>query len=622
LEAQLNRMDTPSALPRTPNPPRRPIAVSGIGVFCPIGGSRAELLESIRLGRSAMGPITTFDTSDLKIRHAAEIRDYDPLAHFGPEEAAALNRTAQFAIIAARRSLADADLDVGALDPDRVGLVVGICAGGRGELSGFAPAGVPAPSSPPTGELLQCSHYAQTDALAVSLGLRGPRATLSTACASSASALAYAYDWLQAGKVDVVLAGGADAFSPTTYAGFYALGAMAPRPCSPFSEGIGVTFGEGAGFVVLERLDRAQARGAQVHGELLSHGTSGDAHHFTAPHPSGEGLRRAMAAAVAKSGLGLDAVDYINAHGTGTRDNDTAESLAIRELFRAQPAPPVSSTKSFFGHTLGPAGVLEFIVSLLAQSEDLIPPTLNFTVPRAGCDLDYVPNHARTGRVRYFLSNSAAFGGVNAVLMGGRAEPDRPRPARTRDDVVVTGLGIVSPVGCGVVAFRDALRQRRHGIAPLDRFPIDGCRARHAALVRDFRPRSLAPTLELRRADQINQYAAVAASLALRDARAAAEHDPRRADRHRHEPGPRARHDAGEVPGEPAPGGHREPQRQVFPGDGRLDDRGAGRAGVRPEGHQLDPGRGDRRRAARADPRLRAAAAGRRAGRDGRRRRR
>jgi 3-oxoacyl-[acyl-carrier-protein] synthase II len=498
--------------------PRIPIAVTGIGVFTPIGANPTELLERIQQGVGGIGMIQAFDTERLAVRHAAEIRGYDPLDHFTPEEAGGADRTAQFAILAARQALADAAVGEAELKAGQIGLVAGICAGGQGDRNTALEGEVPWSSRRRAEVFYRTSQYAQTDAVAEAIGLRGPRATISTACASSASALGYAYDLLQSGKTEAVLAGGADAFSLHTYAGFYALGAMAEAPCAPFSAEVGVTFGEGAGFVVLEPLERALARGAKVYGELLGYGASGDAHHITAPHPTGEGLQRAMRLALANTGLAAADVDYINAHGTGTRDNDSAETLAVGGLYAGQPVPPLSSTKSYLGHTLGAAGVLEFITTLLCQNAGIIPPTLNFTTPRAGCDLDYVPNTPRAGQIQNFLSNSAAFGGVNAVLVGGRADAGRPRPQRAGDRVGITGLGVVSPVGNGVEAFLQSLRGGCSGIAPVDRFEVGECTASRAALVRDFSPRRLAPRLDVRRVDRVSQFAAVAASLALQSA--------------------------------------------------------------------------------------------------------
>lgn len=210
--------------------------------------------------------------------------------------------------------------------------------------------------------------------------------------------MATALTLLEGNEVEAVIVGGADAYSLFTYAGFYALGAMSENPTSPFSKDIGVSFGEGAGCMVIESAERARKRGASIHGTLLGCGTSSDAYHVTSPHPSGAGLLRAMKLALSEADLAPASIDYINAHGTGTQDNDVTETLGIRSLYENDDRiPPVSSSKSFFGHTLGAAGVLEFIVSLLGMKEGFFPPTLNFTAPRAGCDLDYVPNSIRKG---------------------------------------------------------------------------------------------------------------------------------------------------------------------------------------------------------------------------------
>ena len=310
----------------------------------------------------------------------------------------------------------------------------------------------------------EVAHYRQTDAVGGVLGLHGPRMTVSTACASSTTALGHAYDWLQSGVAKRVLVGGMDAFSISTYAGFYALGAMAEAPISPFSDGIGVTFGEGAGFVVLELLDDAQQRDAHIYGEFYGHGDSGDAHHITSPAPSGEGLARAMKRAMQRGGLQATDVDYVNAHGTGTRDNDTAESIAIASAMSERDSvPPISSSKSYFGHTLGAAGILEFIVSILASREGFLPPTLNHTGNRPGCDHDYIPNEPRDGKIRAFISNSAAFGGINASVAAGELRTSAPKIELPFDEIWITGRGVVSSIGCGLDAFRQGLKRLRHG---------------------------------------------------------------------------------------------------------------------------------------------------------------
>ncbi len=314
-----------------------PLAITGIGVYSPLGASVAELWQRIRAGECGVREIQGFPTDGLSVRHAAEIITHRPDEHFDNADERALDWTAQFGIIAARQALHDAALEESVRTSQRIGLVVGVCAGGQGiappDRNPADPFDIALDTFPDT------AIYKQTDAIGKSLQIHGPRSTVSTACASSGSALGYAYDLLQTGKADVILAGGTDAFSISTYAGFYALGAMPPAPISPFSENIGVSFGEGAGFVVLERLADAQARSAKIYGLFLGHGGSGDAHHVTAPHPSGEGLCRAMNSALKRAKLNVTEVDYVNAHGTGTRDNDKAETSAIRELFQSHKIP-------------------------------------------------------------------------------------------------------------------------------------------------------------------------------------------------------------------------------------------------------------------------------------------
>jgi len=505
-------------MPAVPTSNHRTIAITGLGAFCPIGRNIDELLRSIRLGHSGFDIIRSFDTERLKIRHAAEIADYEPLDYFPADQAENLDRTAQFAIIAARQAVESADLSAESRASGRVALVMGICAGGQGGNQAVLGGDGAWGDEKQAQRFLATAHYFQTDAVASALGIRGPGITVSTACASSTSALGVGFALIQAGKADVVLVGGADAFSLYTYAGFYALGAMAEKPTSPFSIHTGVTFGEGAGCVVLERLDHAEKRRAHVYGELLGCGMSSDAHHITAPHPSGEGVHRAMVSALQQAGITASELGYINAHGTGTPDNDVAETLAIHSLYgKDAPIPPVSSSKSFFGHTLGAAGILEFIVSLSAMLNDLLPPTLNFEAPRPGCDLDYVPNQAREAHFDNFISTSAAFGGVNAAVIGGRLRT-RPRPECVWDDVLITGMGLLSPVGFGPGDFAAALRTSRSGVELIDRFDcgvVGGC---HAGLLKGFQPRKLAPTVDTRRMDRLTQYAVVATSLALRDA--------------------------------------------------------------------------------------------------------
>jgi 3-oxoacyl-[acyl-carrier-protein] synthase II len=453
---------------------------------------------------------------------AGVIEGFDPSRHFSAAELATLDRTAQLAIVAAEEAGRDAAVLSGgrAVEPERTALVLGTSHGGRSQLDRFVEDGSdPNKDGAAARMLLHAAHYHQTDAVAARLGLKGPVATVSSACSSSAGAVAHACDLIASGRASVVVAGGADAYSKLTAAGFTALNAIAEGPCGPFSSRVGLSLGEAAAFVVLERLEDARARGARIHAEIFGCGLSWDAYHITEPEPSGAGLLRAARSALAAGGITPDEIDYVHAHGTGTRANDGSESLAIRRLFPGRETPPTSSTKSFTGHTLGAAGTLGLILSIVAMQRNRVAATLHFDAPRPGCDLDYVPNRGRPASVRRFIVDACGFGGANAVLVGGTVGPER-RPGHGREGrIAITGIGLVSSLGCGVEPFVAGLEQGRSGVAPIRRFDTGGARARSAALVADFDPRRLIPSLDLRRMDLVMQFAAVAAHQALGDAR-------------------------------------------------------------------------------------------------------
>lgn len=505
--------------------------ITGMGAICPIGENIAAMRANLRAGRSGIGEIDTFSTEGLRVRHAALVKGFDPLQHFDAARADRLDRTAQMAIVAARQAVAQAGLTAADLASGRIGLVMGICAGGAGH--GDMPV-LPHDwsSHEQVLRIYRMAHHAQTQAVAHDLGLAGPCLTVSTACASSTSALASALTLIESGAADAVVVDGSDAYSMSIYAGFYALGAMSEQPTSPFSVQLGATFGEGAGCIVLETSAHAEARQARRLGALLGCGATGDAHHITAPQPSGDGLRRAMALALADAGLALADIDYINVHGTGTLDNDIAETIAIRTLFDgAGRVPPLSSSKTYFGHTLGGAGILEFITAMIGMQDDFLPATLHFEQPRPGCELDCVPNAPRPARIDAFLSTSAAFGGINATVLAGRAGLPR-RTLGPAAAIAVTGMGIVSPIGIGKDAFHAALREGARGIAPVTRFGVAGLACAQAALVPAFSFRQFAPTVDARRMDRCTQYAVLAALLALKDAGLAIQGAPERIGLH------------------------------------------------------------------------------------------
>jgi 3-oxoacyl-[acyl-carrier-protein] synthase II len=492
-------------------------AITSMGICSALGHDPERVLEAIRQGRSGIGPIRAFDASTFQMKLAAEIQDFDPYQHFSRAEVLEVDRATQLAYVAAVQAIRNSGVSLQDLPPHRVGLAVGMS--GAGQYQNLR---LTLQREPPLNEaagfyVMRGVPHFQAEFLAEKLGIHGPHVAIATASAGSAIAIGYALDLLRSGKVDLVLAGGGESFTLLNALGMDSLALSSDRPCSPFSGTPGITFGEGAAFLVLEPLEQARQRNAAVLAELLGYGTTIDGYDGIANDPCGEGVYGALAAALRRSGLAKEEIDWVRASGTGNRDQDQAETLALKQLF-GQKAPPVSSLEPYFGHANGASPAFGLVAAIACQRDGLIPPTLNFGAPRPGCDLDYVPNQPRTGKVRYFLANSMAFGGVNTVLAVGQLQPDRTPPAPRADDLVITGLGIVSALGFTPEAFVEGLRQRRSGVGELDRFGTQDCRCKRAALVRGFDAHQLVPALDLRRVDRIVEYAVVAGALALRDA--------------------------------------------------------------------------------------------------------
>ena len=400
-----------------------PIAVTGLGLVTPLGAGRDEVWEALLAGRSGFAPVESFDTKVFSTHLGAEVRGFDPVPWVRRQDPAALGRASLLAIAAARMALEDAGLDPEAVVAERAGIAMGTTSGEPREVERFDDrflAGELARVGPEFISLYPCHMIAAH--LARELGFAGPNTMIPTACAAGNYAIAHAVDVLRAGRADVMLAGGADAFSRITYTGFHRLGAIAPERCQPFDKNRkGMIPGEGAAVLVLEPLARARARGARVYAELAGYGLSCDAHHMTAAHPEGDGAARAMERALADAGARPDEVDYVSAHGTGTPTNDRLEVLAVKRVFgEAARRTPMSSIKSMIGHTMGAASAIEAAVCALAVAEGRIPPTMNLEEPEE--DLDFVPNVAREHRVRLAMNNAYAFGGNNASVILRRCE--------------------------------------------------------------------------------------------------------------------------------------------------------------------------------------------------------
>ena len=411
----------------SPHPASRRVVVTGLGAITPIGATVPATWESLKAGRGGIGPVTQFDTAKYPTRIAGEVKDFDPAAHMDRKDARRTDRFAQFAVVAAIEAVRDAALDMGRENADRVGVITGSGIGGFNTLEeqhGALVVKGPDRVSPFVIPMLIINMA--SGVVSIRFGARGPNSAVVTACASGANAIGDAFKVIQRGDADVMITGGAEAtITPFGFAGFCNMRAMSTRndegaaASSPFdARRDGFVMGEGAGIVVLESLEHAQARGARIHAELTGYGMSGDAHHMTAPDPDGAGAYAAMTRAVADAGISPESIDYINAHGTSTPLNDKCETAAIKRLLGGHAAAtPVSSTKSMTGHMLGAAGAVEAVISILAIKHGFLPPTINYRDKDPACDLDYVVNTGRVKEVRTVMSNSFGFGGHNAVLV-------------------------------------------------------------------------------------------------------------------------------------------------------------------------------------------------------------
>ena len=404
-----------------------PIMVTGLGMVSPLGNDVPSTWTSLVAGRSGVGPITAFDASDYATRIAAEVKGFDPSALFGRREARRMDRFTQFAVAAAGQALQDAGLVVTESNAQRIGAVIGSGVGGI--ICILEQAEILRSSGPrrvsPFLIPMMLSDTAPGQ-VAISYGLKGPNFAVVSACASGANAIGEAAEVIRRGAADVMLAGGAEAgIVPLALAGFNVMQALSTRneeperACRPFdATRDGFVIGEGGGVVLLESETHARSRGARIYAELVGYGATADAYHITAPEESGDGAARAMQAALDQARLKPGQVDYLNAHGTGTVLNDKGETAAIKKVFGEHAYRlPVSSTKSMTGHLLGGAGAVEAIFGILALTQGLLPPTINYEQPDPECDLDYVPNAARRATVSVTMSNSFGFGGHNACLV-------------------------------------------------------------------------------------------------------------------------------------------------------------------------------------------------------------
>ena len=402
------------------------VVVTGLGAITPIGNDVSSYWEGLSTARNGVAGITLFDASRHACRFAAEVKDFDPSGWLELKESKRWDRFCQFGVIAAKQAVAHAGLTIDESNQHRVGTAIGSGVGGL--LMMETQAHVLKDRGPdrvsPFCVPMMIPNMA-TGLTAIALGAKGPSSAVATACAAGSNAIGDAYRLIQMGLADVMVAGGAEsAITPLGVAGFASAKALSFRNDDPSTasrpfdaERNGFVIGEGAGVIVLESLDHARARGAQILAEVVGYGMTCDAHHITSPTPGGLGGAEAMRLALKDARLEPEAVDYVNAHGTSTQANDSNETSAIKSALgdRAYRIP-VSSTKSMTGHLLGGSGGIEAVAAVLAIKHNLVPPTINYQNPDPACDLDVVPNQAREHTLNVVLSNSFGFGGHNVCL--------------------------------------------------------------------------------------------------------------------------------------------------------------------------------------------------------------
>lgn len=404
----------------------RRVVITGLGTINPLANDVEKTWEAVKQGKCGIAPITHFDTTDFKVKLAAEVKDFDAAETLGLKESKRMDVYCQFACAAAKEAFADSGLDMEKEDADRIGCIVSSGIGGlttiaeehsKGESKGYSrisPFFIP----------MAISNMAAGQ-IAIQFGLKGMCTSVVTACASSNNAIGDAFHRIREGYEDVMVCGGAEgSIMPLAIGGFQSMKALCTsddpnRASIPFDkERHGFVMGEGAGILVIEELEHAKARGAKIYAEIVGYGSNCDAYHITAPNPEGEGGAKCMTLAIKDAKIEPTDIDYINAHGTSTGLNDSGETLAIKKAFGDHAYKlMVSSTKSMTGHLLGAAGAVEGIITSLALRDGFVPATINYLEKDEACDLDIVPNIGRKSDIKYALSNALGFGGHNASIV-------------------------------------------------------------------------------------------------------------------------------------------------------------------------------------------------------------
>lgn len=404
----------------------RRVVITGLGAITPIGNQVDTFWNGIKEGNCGIGEITHFDTSDYKVKLAAEVKDYDPENYFDRRNAKRLDQFSQFAIVAAREAWEDSRLDKEVENMERVGVILGSGIGGLGTIEREnVVIQEKGPDRLSAMYIPMCIVNMAAGNVAIELGAKGESICMVTACASGTHCIGESFRKIKYGYQDVIITGGTEAsITPTGIAGFTNIKALTQqtdptRASIPFDkERSGFVMGEGAGVVILEELEHAQKRGAKIYAEIIGYGATSDAYHITSPDPDGQGAARAMQLAIQEANIEPETIEYINAHGTSTHLNDVCETSAVKLAFGEHSKQVMmSSTKGHTGHLLGAAGAIEAIVCVKGLEEGFVPATIHYQVPDEECDLDIVANQGRKQTIQYAMSNSLGFGGHNASIL-------------------------------------------------------------------------------------------------------------------------------------------------------------------------------------------------------------
>ena len=396
------------------------IVITGMGVISPIGNKKDVFWDALISGTSGVSDVTSFDTSPFKVHKGCFVKDFNYDDYVSNGSGREIGKGSQFAIAAAKLAIEDSNVGLNNIDPERAGVSIGTTAG---EIQILEKVNYvrheKGDDSVDPGLFLKHPCVNMPSNISIEFGFKGPSTIIPTACAAGNYAIGYACDLIKLGRADIMLAGGSDPFSKVAFVGFSRLNAIAPDICQPFDKDRkGLLVGEGAGMLVLESLEGALARNANIYAEILGYGLSCDGYHITIPHPEGDGVTSAMEKALESAKIKPEDVQYMSAHGTGTVANDKAETISIKKVFGEHAKKlAISSIKSMLGHTMGAASAIEAVACALAIKEGVVPPTINYETKDPECDLDFVPNVKREMQVDIAMNNAYAFGGNNSSLI-------------------------------------------------------------------------------------------------------------------------------------------------------------------------------------------------------------